>query len=101
MLLCILMFGSNIVGPACSKEGRAEEAGRRVVEVDATYAGGPTKANGMDTRGQQPLVGLCASVHAEPWSHGGATSATPSTTAGLFPPLPRPANLCPVSYFPT
>jgi hypothetical protein len=29
------MFGSNIVGPTCSREGRAGVAGRRVAEAAA------------------------------------------------------------------
>jgi hypothetical protein len=79
------MFGSNNVGPACSREGRAGEAGKRVAEVDSTYVGGPPKADGRDARGQQSAVGRRASVHTEPWSQVGSTGETPSTTTGVVP----------------
>jgi hypothetical protein len=39
------------------------------------------------------------SVLGKPWSCGGATGATPSTTTTFFPPLARPATIFPVSYF--
>jgi hypothetical protein len=87
-LLCILIFGSNIVGPACSREGRAGETGRRdaqaILGADATDARGPPEADGSVTRGPQSAVCLRASVLAKPWSHSGTTGATPSTTAGVL-----------------
>jgi hypothetical protein len=82
------MFGSNIVGPTCSREGRAREgrareAGRRVAEADAVLAQDLPEAVRCDARGQQLADGRRAPVHAEPWPRGSATGAAPSTTAGV------------------
>jgi hypothetical protein len=68
------MFGSNIVGPTFTKEGRVGEAGTRGREArpraDSTGARGPPEADGNDARGQQSAVCRSASVHAKPWSPG-------------------------------
>jgi hypothetical protein len=88
-LFCILIFGSNIVGPTCSREGRAGEAGRRdakAIQWAAAADGrGPPEADGGVTVGPQSAVCLRASLLGKPWSRGGATDATPSTTAGATP----------------
>jgi hypothetical protein len=88
-LLCILIFGSNIVGPTCSREGRVGEAGRRdaqaILGAATTNGWGPPEAVGGVTVGPQSLVFLCASVLGKAWSHGDATGATPSTTTGATP----------------
>jgi hypothetical protein len=83
MFPCILMFGSNIVGPTCSREGRAGEAGRRVAEADAVFARGLPEAVRCDASDKQSSDGRHAPVHAEPWPRGSATGAAPSTTAGV------------------
>jgi hypothetical protein len=43
------------------------------------------EADGGITVGPQSAVCLRASVLGKPWSRGGATGATPSTTAGATP----------------
>ena len=71
------MFGINIVGPACSREGRAGE-GR---------AGQPA-ADPRDERIHPAATCSGALVHAESWIGGttkDATGATPYATTDLLP----------------
>ena len=66
------MFGLNIVGPACSREGQA----------------GQPAADPRDQRGQPAAACSDASVRAESWIGGttnGTTGATPSATTDPLP----------------
>jgi hypothetical protein len=94
-LWSIDIFGSNIVGPTCSREGRAGEAGRR----DAQAIPGAAAADGGITVSPQSAVCLRASVLETPWYAVAPQVQLPPLPQVFFPPLARPAAISLVSYF--
>jgi hypothetical protein len=102
-LWSIDIFGSNIVGPTCSREGRAGEVGRRDAQAipgaAATDGRGPPEADDGITVGPQSAVCLRASVLETPWYAEAPQVQLPPLPQVFFPPLARPAAISLVSYF--